>query len=1338
MAELALPTYSPFDCKSEGKSIRWRKWVDRLKNVFIGYNIQDNARKAALLLTFAGNDLNDLVDSFPAENLAPADGENAFDKLVEAVTNHFNPETNVEFQRYTFRHMIQTESTTDEFYGKLNEVAKTCAFTDIDSELKSQLISGCKSHKVRQKGLTEAKVSVRDLLSYARTLETAELHARQIEGASTGSVNRVDAGNKPQYKRKPQRHHQPKQSTKPGDNNSSKKKPEGKCNNCGGAWPHNGGQRKCPAFGKTCVKCNKYNHFASVCQSSQVHMLHGTEDSEETDFVFTISKNKSGMPTFTVRINNHPVEILADSGASVNILSEDDYAGLNPKPQLVRNTSRVYPYGASSPLNTLGSFVAQINHRSNSYTTRILVVQGGSGSLLGWNACTNLQLLSTSQPDLVHAISKPSLLDNFPELFRGIGKLKGVKVKLHIDPSVHPIAQKCRRVPFHIRKDIEQQLKVDEESGIITKPTGPTPWVSPIVCVPKPKTGKTRVCVDMRMANRAIRREHHTTPTLSELISDLSGSKVFSTLDLNQGYNQLELDETSRSITTFTTHVGLRQYTRLFFGISSAAEVFQDAVCQVLSGLKGVVNISDDILVFGKSEEQHDENLKAALQRLSDSGLTLNRAKCKLYKSSVEYFGHVFSAAGMSASPEKLKAIVTMPTPTNQAELRSFLGLTNYCGSRFVEDYATLTYELRLLTQKNTPWKWLPKHDDAITKLKDAISKGTTLRYYSIGKPTELLVDASPIGLCGILTQLNPDGSKNIISFASRSLTSVESRYSQTEREALAIIWACEYFHLYLFGSAFTVVTDHKPLIWMFGNPKSTLPSRIERWAMRLQPYELTVVYRAGKDNPADYLSRHPMHKDRSSREEKVAEEYVQYIAENTTPKAMTLDEVAAATCEDQTLRVVLSAAQSNRWYDMRVNAKLPLNNTYVVLQKSRHEISLAHNNSVILKGNRIVLPEKLQQRAIDLAHSGHQGIVKTVALLREKVWFARMQTQVEETIKNCMDCQVATSSSTREPLKMSPLPTAPWIELSADFCNIAEGQYAVVVQDEYSRYVVVDTLTSLTAKAVIPKFDKIFSEFGIPEQLKTDNGPPFQSEDFAKYLEFMGIRHRKITPLWPRANAETERFMRTLKKSTRGKTNWKQEMHKLLLAYRATPHSTTGIAPATVLFGRDIRTRLPTLTIKAPSDVDLRTKDAHGKEKMKHYADSKSNIKPSNLEVGDHVLVKDTRKIKGKTPFEPEPATITARNGSMISARRGSQVLTRNSSFFKRSPESPASQNPIEFEPDAPVEPNELEELAIPDMPEPVVEPGSQSTDQAQYSTPRRSTRERNQPVRFQDYKMN
>ncbi|GFN79604.1 Pol polyprotein, partial [Plakobranchus ocellatus] len=300
---------------------------------------------------------------------------------------------------------------------------------------------------------------------------------------------------------------------------------------------------------------------------------------------------------------------------------------------------------------------------------------------------------------------------------------------------------------------------------------------------------------------------------------------------------------------------------------------------------------------------------------------------------------------------------------------------------------------------------------------------------------------------------------------------------------------------------------------------------------MRTQAYNMAINYKPGKENPADYMSRHPNKSTKpSSREQKIAEEYVNHLAYNSIPKAMTLENIESETLKDRTLQAVFTAIKTGNWTQTS-NFQSLEKQTYDTLNRCAHELSVTETG-LILKERRIVLPFSLQDKAVQIAHSGHQGKTKTLSLLREKVWFKNMHTAVEQAVKNCFACQVATPTTTREPLQMSDLPQEPWSKLSADFGHLPDGTYLLVVTDEYSRYVVVDTIKSTSARAVIPRFDKIFAEFGIPDELKTDNGPPFNGIDFKTYLEHMGIKHRKITPRWPQANAETERFMRTIKKA--------------------------------------------------------------------------------------------------------------------------------------------------------------------------------------------------------------
>ena len=224
---------------------------------------------------------------------------------------------------------------------------------------------------------------------------------------------------------------------------------------------------------------------------------------------------------------------------------------------------------------------------------------------------------------------------------------------------------------------MERELDRLEQLDIIEKARGPTPWVSPIVVVPK-KTGGVRICVDMREANKAVQREKHPIPTIDELVTDLNGATVFSTLDMSSAYHQLPLAENSHYITTFTTHVGLYRYKRLMFGINAAAEIFQNAIWELIKDLPGCRNISDDILVYGQDTQEHHENLARILQRLEEKGARLNWDKCHFSQTEVEFYGHIFSKDGIRADPKKIKAIANIPAPTNVTELRSLLGMAQY------------------------------------------------------------------------------------------------------------------------------------------------------------------------------------------------------------------------------------------------------------------------------------------------------------------------------------------------------------------------------------------------------------------------------------------------------------------------------------------------------------------------------------------------------------------------------------------------------------------------------------------------------------------------------------
>ena len=555
--------------------------------------------------------------------------------------------------------------------------------------------------------------------------------------------------------------------------------------------------------------------------------------------------------------------------------------------------------------------------------------------------------------------------------------------------------------------------------------------------------------------------------------------------------------------------------------------------------------------------------------------------------------------------------------------------------------------------------------------LKQKLSNKHVLKYFDPKLHTELVVDASPTGLCGILTQRNYDDTVNVIAYASRALSEVESRYSQTEREALAIIWACEHYNVYVYGSEFDVITDHKPLLGILNKPMVKSTARIERLSLRLQPYKVNIVYRPGKNNPADYLSRHPVDGDTVKKNVVSSVNlHVKFVYQNAANNAITVSDLREATLSDLELQNLMLILVSQKWNGVEPEM--------LAYKNVKEELTIA--DGLILRGSRIVVPQCLRERAVKLAHAGHQGIVKTKSLLRESLWFPGIDRLVEREVSNCVPCQAATHGKkpVLEPLKMSEMPERAWTELSIDFCSPVPGEYLLVVIDDFSRFPEVEIVTSTSANVTMTHLDAIFARQGVPNLVRTDNGPPFQSADFAKFAKYLGFEHRKVTPLWPRANGEVERFMRTIGKAIRTavveKRNWRQELFTFLRNYRATPHTTTGLSPSELLNGRKLKTAFPVLeqstSLSFQKAVDgAKSRDERQKEYIKNRADMRNRAKTSDLEPGDVVLVKQQKQNKLSTPFKPTPYQVQTKKGTMGTASDGHSCITRNSSFFKRIP---------------------------------------------------------------------
>ena len=331
-------------------------------------------------------------------------------------------------------------------------------------------------------------------------------------------------------------------------------------------------------------------------------------------------------------------------------------------------------------------------------------------------------------------------------------------------------------------------------------------------------------------------------------------------------------------------------------------------------------------------------------------------------------------------------------------------------------------------------------------------------------------------------------------------------------------------------------------------------------------PFKYTVRRVTSGQNIADCLSR--LTKIPASARDGVTEEYVRMVAVNATPQAMTTREIERESAEDVELTEVRGCWKTGDW------SAAP--SPYRLL---RDEITVV--GKLVMRGMRIVIPVSLRERVLELAHEGHQGIVKTKDRLRSKVWWPNMNIMVERHCKKCLGCQAVTPVATMPPVKTTTMPTKPWRDLAVDLMGpLPTGESLLVTVDYYSRWIEVDVVRNTTSSAIIRCLENHFTHHGIPETLRTDNGPNLVSHEMEEFLDELGIKHKKTISLWPRANGEVERQNKSLLKAMRAaqaeRKPWKRELRKYLLAYRSTPHTTTGVSPAELLYGRKIRTKMP------------------------------------------------------------------------------------------------------------------------------------------------------------------
>lgn len=419
-----------------------------------------------------------------------------------------------------------------------------------------------------------------------------------------------------------------------------------------------------------------------------------------------------------------------------------------------------------------------------------------------------------------------------------------------------PVFIKNYRQPHQLKQELKKQIQKLENESIIEK--SESIYSSPCLLIPKKSqdnSKKWRLCIDYRQLNKKIVNHRFPITRSDDIFDNLGNSTWFSTMDFQSGYHQVEIKPEFRHFTSFMTEDGTYQWTRCPFGLNLSGSAFVRMMTLAFAGIcpsKAFIYV-DDIIIFGKNIADHLENIKAVFEVCRLRCLKLNPNKCLFFQNSVTFLGHLCTDKGITVDPEKTKAIEKYPTPTNATEVKSFVQFANFF-RKFIPNFAEICICLNNLTKKNVPFQWNQNHEEAFLKIKECLLKMPILHYPDFNKEFIIQCDASDKAMGAVLLQ-NHDGEDKIIAFASKSFTKGEANKSTILKELTAIHWSINHFKPYIYGYKFKVMTDHKPLIFLYSC--KDLSSKLMRMRLDLDEYDFTIEYIPGTKNIiADTMSR--------------------------------------------------------------------------------------------------------------------------------------------------------------------------------------------------------------------------------------------------------------------------------------------------------------------------------------------------------------------------------------------------------------------------------------------------------------------------------------------------
>ena len=784
-------------------------------------------------------------------------------------------------------------------------------------------------------------------------------------------------------------------------------------------------------------------------------------------------------------------------------------------------------------------------------------------------------------------------LIRYEDIFVGpdgtLGKTNVVKHEILTGDS-RPIKHAPRRVGPHQQEIIQTEVDKMLSAGVIAP--SESPWASPVVIVRK-KDGSVRFCVDYRRLNAVTVKDAYPLPNIEDAVNTLSGAQYFCTLDLASGYWQVELSEEAKQKTAFVTREGLFQFNVMPFGLSNAPATFERLMELVLKGMtwRQCVVYIDDIIVFGKTFEETHTRLQAVFDRLRQARLRLKPKKCFLFKPSTLYLGYVVSSEGVKPDPNKVESLRTWHRPCDLKGLRAFLGMASY-HRKFIRNFAEVAEPLINLTRRKTPWSWEDPQQQAFDILRTALMTEPVLAHPTREGEFILDTDASAHSLGGALYQVQ-GGEERLIGYASKTLSGAQKNYCTTKRELLAVVRMVKQFRHYLWGTRFTVRTDHASLTWLLRFKDAD--GMLARWIAELAPYQITVSYREGKNHlNADGLSRRRCRgcprldcpdKDSPSPDSlcsSSSDGELDPCDPQIKPRSTEMEKAKLSPLPDMVLAAVTPVTESGGISERPPGTHAYTNDEILELQQSDSDISpvlrwlsngtdrpdeslvvmgsaetqslvaqwdrLSVKNGVLIHHGgligfelpRYVAPKCIRLEILHLAHdnvlSGHCGINRTRERVRTRWYWPQSFNDIARYVGSCPTCRQRKGAL---PNRKSPLQKqligVPFQRIGMDVLDVHHisgrgNRYIIVIVDYFSKWSI--AVARKNHKAITCAeviVNQFVCQFGVPLEILSDQGREFEGRLFQGVCKLLRIHKIRTTPYRPQTDGLVERHNRTL-----------------------------------------------------------------------------------------------------------------------------------------------------------------------------------------------------------------